>query len=493
MIRPKRTKIVATLGPASRDPETIDELIRSGVDVFRLNAAHADHDTLRRDVAAVRDAALRLGTAVGVLVDLQGPKIRIGSLENAEPIFLQRGEQLVLSCEPGVVGRGARGGEPARVGSRYFGLAGDVRPGERVLLDDGMIELKVETIDGTEISTRIVHGGLLKQHKGINLPGSSVSMSSLSEKDLADLAVVLELRVDFVAISFVRRPDDVVRLKELIRAANSDARVVAKIERPEAVTNFAAILEVTDAVMIARGDMGVELGPEVVPGVQKRIIRQAIEARKPVITATQMLESMITNPRPTRAEASDVANAIYDGTSAVMLSAETASGKFPVRAAKIMSRIVRRTESELFGEADGWQRRAVLRRGESVTLATVQAAAYAAFLADARLVAVFSESGHTAQLLAGERTETPVYVFTPSQRTVQRLTLVWGVTPLLLSRVDSVQAMMSEAEELLLRLGVARVGDTYAIVVGTSRRPGIANILKLRTVGDDESVGVQGG
>src|SRR5690606_6400829 len=280
----------------------------------------------------------------------------------------------------------------------------------------------------------------LKQYKGINLPGSTVSMASLTDKDLDDLEVALECQVDFVAISFVRFPEDITLLKERIVAAGSDAMVIAKIERPEAVQNLVGILAVTDAVMIARGDMGVELGPEVVPGVQKRIIRLAVEARKPVITATQMLESMITNPRPTRAEASDVANAIYDGTSAVMMSAETASGQFPVRAAKIMARIVRRTESDLFDTFEITRRRRRGAKALSVTLATVRAAAYASLLVDSRLIAVFTESGRTAQLLAGERSGTHVFAFTPSQRTVQRLALTWGVTAVQLRRTTDVRS-----------------------------------------------------
>jgi pyruvate kinase len=493
MLRPKRTKIVATLGPSSRAPRTIEDLIRAGVDVFRLNAAHADHDALRADVRRIREVAARLKTGTAVLIDLQGPKIRVGSFRNAEPIFLSRGQQLIISCAPDVVGEVAPEGQVTRISSRYEGLAGDVRPGERILLDDGMIELKVLEIEGLEILTRVVHGGLLKQHKGINLPGSAVSMSALSEKDLGDLAVALEEGVDYVAISFVRRAEEVVRLKQLIADAGSDARVIAKIERPEAVADLESILAVSDVLMIARGDMGVELGAEVVPGVQKRIIRASIEARKPVITATQMLESMITNPRPTRAEASDVANAIYDGTSAVMLSAETASGKYPVRAVRIMARIIRRTEADMFEEWEFSRRRRRGAKGVTVTQATVRAGAYAALLTDARLIAVFTESGSTAQLLAGERTITHVYAFTPSQRTVQRLALIWGVTAIKLTRVQSVRSMVNEGERLLLAGGVIGPGDHYVVIVGTSRRPGFANIMKIRTVGDlEESAADQG-
>ncbi|MBI5853125.1 MAG: pyruvate kinase [Planctomycetes bacterium] len=492
MLRPKRTKIVATIGPASRHPRIIEQLIRAGVDVFRLNAAHCDHATLRADTQAIRAVAKELGAGVGVLVDLEGPKIRVGALRDAEPIFLPRGEPLVIVCEAGYVGRKAEDGQPIRIGTRYLRLAHDVRPGERVLLDDGMIELKVNRVDGREIHARVVHGGLLKQHKGINLPSTKVSTAPLSEKDRSDLDVALECGADFVAISFVRKAEDVRRLKAIIKARGADARVIAKIERPEAVDAIDSILAEADAIMVARGDMGVELGPEAVPAVQKQLIRKAIEARKPVITATQMLESMITNPRPTRAEASDVANAIYDGTSAVMLSAETASGKYPVRSVRIMARIVRRTEVDLFAEWEFTRRR---KRGEKVsgvTLATVRASAWAALMAEAKLIAVYTESGSTAQLLAGERTATQVYAFTPSARTVQRLALAWGVTAVKLSRVQSVRAMVNEGEEILLEQHLVHRGDRYVIVVGTSRRPGLANIMKIRTVESDEEPAARG-
>ncbi len=484
MIRPKRTKIVATMGPASRDARTIENLIRAGVDVFRMNAAHLDHKSMARDVHAVRRAARKLKASVGVLVDLQGPKIRVGSFKDAEPIFLQRGKELVISCEPGVLGQIPPEGQPIRIGTRYPGLAEDVRAGERILLDDGNIELRVQSVEGKEIRTRVVYGGLLKQHKGINLPGTAVSAASLAEKDIGDLDAALDLGVDFIAVSFVREPEDIKRVKARIEAHRHSADVIAKIERPEAVQHLSKILEVCDAVMVARGDMGVELGAEAVPSVQKRIIREAIEVRKPVITATQMLESMVTNPRPTRAEASDVANAIYDGSSAVMMSAETASGKYPVRATRIMERIIRRTEADLFSEWEFTRRRRRGAKGLGVTMATVRAAAYGALLSDARLVAVFTESGRTAQLLCAEQIATQIYAFTPFQHTVQRLTLTWGVSPIKLRRTRSVTTMVAEAEEILVEGGILKAGDTYVVVVGTSRRAGVANIMRLRTVGD---------
>jgi pyruvate kinase len=482
MRAPNRTKIVATVGPASRGAARIEELIREGVDVFRLNAAHCDHPTLVRDMSTIRRAAKRLRAGIGILVDLQGPKIRVGSFRDAEPIWLRRGEELDIVCDPSLVGQTFDDGRPTRIGCRYEGLAGDVRRGERVLLDDGNMELRVVRVRGKEIRARVVHGGLLLQHKGLNLPGSAVSMGSVTEKDLDDLDVVVEHGVDYVAQSFVRSADEIERLKSRIKDKGSDALVVAKIERREAVRDLDAILEVADGLMVARGDMGVELGPENVPSVQKRIIRKAIEARKPVITATQMLESMVTNPRPTRAEASDVANAIYDGTSAVMLSAETASGKYPTRAVRIMDRIIRKTETDLFHDWEYSRRRHRRERITSVTEATVRAAAYAALLSESKLLAVFTESGATAQLLSGERTPTRIVAFTPFARTVQRLALTWGVSAVKVSRTRTSHEMTLEGERIMVQSKLAKKGDRVVVVVGSQRRPGIANVMNITTL-----------
>ncbi len=483
-----RTKIVATLGPASRTPESIVKLIEAGVNVFRLNAAHADHKILVRDIRRVRKAARSVKSGTGILVDLQGPKIRVGSFREAEPIWLQSGQSLIMVCDSDFVTEVPSEGEMTRIGCRYPGLADDVRKGERILLDDGNIELKAVKIDGNEIHVEVVYGGLLKQHKGINLPGSKVSMSCLEPKDLADLKVVLEHDVDFIALSFVRTPADVEQLKGLVEEAGSDARVIAKIERPEAVENIEAIIAVADGVMVARGDMGVELGPELVPGIQKRIIRMSNEAGKPVITATQMLETMISAPRPTRAEASDVANAIYDGTSAVMLSAETASGKYPLETVEIMTQIINQSESDLY---EGWdctsRRFGDVEAGSlSVSSATVRAAARAAHEVDATAIAVFTESGSAAQILASQRTPTRIVAFTPFQRTVHRMALSWGVTAMRVSRTRTSHEMTLEGERILIREGISQVGDHIVVIVGHTRRSGLANIMNIRRLGDEE-------
>ncbi len=472
-----RTKIVATLGPASNSEAMITELVKAGADVFRLNCAHSDHATLITVIRRVRRVARKQKRSIGILADLQGPKIRVGRFKNAEPIFLKRGAELIIDCTPGVEGE-PNGGSHIRIGTIYRDLCKDVKQGERILLDDGLIELKTLRVAGDEIHTRVVHGGMLHQFKGINLPGSNVTTSCLSRKDLADLRCVLEHGVDFVALSFVRSPEDVETLRRHIRKAGADASIIAKIERPEAVKRLPAILAVADGLMVARGDMGVEMGPEAVPPVQKRIIALCNQARKPVITATQMLESMVVNPRPTRAEASDVANAIYDGTSAVMLSAETATGKHPVRSVKIMERIIRSAEREVYAEF--LQRRRRETTGVGVTMATVRAGAYAAYEADARLIVVYTESGTTAQLLAGERPPTHVIAFTPFWRTVQRLSLTWGITARKIPPGRTSHELVLAGDRHLRAEGLVKAGDRIVVIAGTVRQSGLTNSMSIR-------------
>ena len=477
-----RSKIVATVGPSSDSPEAIGGLVKAGVDVFRINAAHCTPKKIGQLIRRIRKVDRLLKAGVGVMVDLQGPKIRVGSFLNAEPIWLQSGMNLIISTEPGLIGEKAASGETTRIGTRYAGFAGDVKPRERILLDDGNIELRVVKVEGTEVMTRVVYGGLLKQHKGINLPGSKVSTDCLTADDLADLEVALDRGADFIALSFVRSHRDIERLQEHIDRLGSDAEIIAKIERPEAVQDLTKIVAVSDALMVARGDLGVEMGPELVPGLQKRIIRAAVQARKPVITATQMLESMVINPRPTRAEASDVANAIYDGTSAVMLSAETASGRYPIQAVRIMNRILRESERDIFSAGSELRLRRDPNRRSSVTLATARASVYAAMDVGAKAIAVFTEAGGTVRAVATERAPTQVLAFTPYQRTVQRLSLVWGVQAIKVSRTRTSHEMTLEAEQILLDRKLAKPGDTIVVVVGASRKQGLTNIMNIRTL-----------
>ena len=473
-----RTKIVATIGPASHTEEIIEDLVRVGVDVFRVNCAHASHDSIRRMVRRIRRVAKRLDAPVGILADLQGPKIRVGKLKNAEPIYLKRGMKVVIDCAVGVVGE-ARADGSVVIGTGYDRLAKDVSKSERILLDDGNLELKVTGVSGARITTKVVYGDMLIQSKGINLPGTKVSASCLSPKDLADLEVAIDAQVDFVALSFVREASDVHELRRHIQRMKGDVSIIAKIERPEAVKNLPAILEATDAVMVARGDMGVEMGPEVVPQVQKRIIELCNQSNKPVITATQMLETMISNPRPTRAEASDVANAIYDGTSAVMLSGETASGKYPVRTVRTMEKIVRSAEKQAVAMQD---RRRRLSNHITPTEATVRAAAYAAFNTGARLIACYTETGSTSMQLAAERPPTHIVGFTPSRRTVQRMALVWGVIPRKVRPGRTSHALTIDGDRIMREEGLVKPGDHIVQIAGTVRQAGLTNTMSIRTL-----------
>jgi pyruvate kinase len=475
-----RTKIVATLGPASNTDTMVAKLVQAGVDVFRINCAHADHETIGETVLRVRRIAQRQHRAIGILADLQGPKIRVGRFEKPEPIYLKRGSELVIDVTPGVVGA-IVSESTVRIGTGYRGLAKDVAAGERILLDDGNLEVKVERVDGPVIHSRVVYGGMLHQFKGINLPGTKVSASSMSAKDLADLRCALSHEVDFVALSFVRSAADVTALRAHIRRLRGDAQIIAKIERPEAIKDIVSILDAADALMVARGDMGVELGPEAVPPVQKRLIELANRARKPVITATQMLESMIVNPRPTRAEASDVANAIYDGTSAVMLSAETASGKHPLRSVRTMEKIIRTAERDVYTRMVD-RRRSIGNVAATATAATVRAAAHAAFEAKARLIACYTETGATARQIAGERPPTHIVVLTPSQRTMQKLALIWGVVPRKIKPGRTSEALIRDGDRMMRAEGLVRPGDRIVQIAGTVRQSGLTNTMSIRVM-----------
>jgi pyruvate kinase len=483
MTLPNRTKIVATLGPSTDNEEVLAQLIKAGTNVFRINCSHSGHDGIVDRIKLVRRVAKSLDMPVGVLADLQGPKMRVGRLKNEEPILLRPGAPLIIASDKTVLGEDAKPGEVIRIGSQYELLANDVKPGERILIDDGNIEVVVDKISGRDVHCTVVYGGLLKQFKGINLPGTAVSAETMSEKDIGDLKVALEHNVDFVALSFVRRASDLRLLRKYIDAANSGAKMISKIERPEAIENLEEIIDESYGVMVARGDMGVELGPEAVPSLQKRIIKLSLAASRPVITATQMLESMITNPRPTRAEASDVANAIYDGTSAVMLSAETASGKYPVRTVEIMSSIIRRTEEEIFTH---WRYAPITQPTgteiSSVALSTARAGAYAALEAGAKVIAVFTESGATARHLSGERISTRVWAFTPHDETVQRLALSWGINARKIAKGSSSHEDTLEGEKVLIREGIVQKGDRMVVVFGTTSDTGMTNMMHIRTL-----------
>ena len=453
----RRTKIVATLGPASSEPARMRELIEAGVNVFRINFSHGTADIHRVNVERVRSIAAELGVNVGILQDLQGPKIRVGKFAE-DQIDLVVGAPFALTCDD------ASPGDATRVGVTYAGLCQDVKPGDSLLLDDGRLALKVEAVQGATIRTVVTLGGVLSNNKGINIPEADLSIPALTDKDVEDLEIGAELDVDWVAMSFVRSRDDLLLARHYLARVGSKAKLMAKIEKPTAVERFAEILREVDGVMVARGDLGVELPPERVPQIQKKLIRACLDAGKPVVTATQMLESMIHNPTPTRAEASDVANAIYDGTDAVMLSAETAVGAYPVEAVQMMARIARTVEGDERYIAD--MRDHALPPDETTADAVSKGACDMAYALQAELIVTFSSSGTTAQRVARHRPSAPVLAITPSERVYRQLSIVWGVMPHLSADIASTDEMVGVATQVLTERKVVAPGTRYVITAG---------------------------
>lgn len=467
----RRTKIVATIGPASRSPEVLERLIRAGVDVVRLNFSHGTHEQHLEVIQRVRAIAARLERSVALLQDLSGPKIRTGKVRGGE-IELRDGARLAITTDEAVEGT------PELIATTYDPLPRDVRAGDRILLDDGNLELRVLASAGQRVECEVVHGGTLKSNKGMNLPGVSLSTPALTEKDRRDLAFGLAQGVDYVALSFVRQAADVAECKALIAAAGARTPVIAKIEKREAVNDLAGVLEVTDGVMVARGDLGVELSTEEVPTLQKRIIQMANGAGKVVITATQMLESMIENARPTRAEASDVANAILDGTDAIMLSAETASGRFPEEAVETMARIARYTEQH-YG-LRGPQR--VVGTGSTVARSLARVAATVAEELDCRLIVAFTESGQTARLVSAFRPQAVIAAVTFNESTYRQLALWWGVLPVRSEFAQTTDEMVVRGEALLREKGLVQAGDTILMLGGQSHTAGATNMLRVHAI-----------
>ncbi|MCS6952059.1 MAG: pyruvate kinase [Bryobacterales bacterium] len=470
----RNTKIVATLGPASDTPEQIRRLMEAGADVFRLNASHGTREDHRRLAAAVRQASAELGVHAGLLLDLQGPKIRLGDFAGGGCV-LQTGARFTITTEPVL-------GTSERASTSYTALPWDVRPGDRILLADGAVELRVLATDATAVHTEVVSGGPIGDRKGINLPGVPLSVPSLTEKDLADLELAQEPGVDIVALSFVRRPEDVRSLRDELARRGLDVPIVAKIEKPEAWHNLDAILAEANGVMVARGDLGVELELEKVPFIQKAIIERARTRGRYVITATQMLESMVDTPWPTRAEVSDVANAIYDGTDAVMLSEETSVGKYPVEAVRMMARIA--------AEADSTVRTRGLQEpphGPNPSYAEIvaDAAHQAAHNAGLSAIVVFTATGFSARLIARYRPRVPIYAFTPSDAVARRLSPVYGVRPILAPDVPSTDDMLALMDRVLIERRLVRPGDGVVFVAGQPiGRAGTTNLLKLHRVGE---------
>jgi pyruvate kinase len=470
----RHSKIVCTIGPACRSPRILERLLRAGMDVARLNFSHGSQEEHLRTIAQLRAAAQSLAKTIAILADLQGPKIRTGALAGGGPVLLRSGQKFVITTARVL-------GDSTRVSTIFRPLPKEVHRDDRILLSDGLIELRVERVRGGEVICQVINGGALGEHKGINLPGVNLHVPAVTQKDRADLAFALKHGADYVAVSFVRRPEDVLIAKSLIRRARKDTPVIAKLEKPEAIENLDAILRVADGVMVARGDLGVEMSPERVPVVQKTIIARAREFRRPVITATQMLESMTENPRPTRAEASDVANAIFDGSDAVMLSAETASGKYPVEAVSMMARIIEDAEASIT-EFPRPASQEQLKVAETVA----ELVCHASRELHMKLIAVFTHSGFTARLISRYRPMVPIIAFSPEAETRRRMALIWGVMPKQIEDTRKIDNLAAVAEKHLLRERLVRKGDVIGIVAGTPMGiRGTTNFMKLHVIGGE--------
>jgi pyruvate kinase len=471
----RRAKILATLGPASRESSVIESLLAAGANAVRINMSHGTQEEHAETIKRARAAAERLKRPLSVLVDLAGPKIRTGMLKGGQPVQLEAGAVFTLTTRSVV-------GDAREVSTNYAGLAHDVKPGARILLDDGAIELAAESTTETDVVTRVVNGGTLSERKGINLPGVSLPIPSLTDKDRRDLNWAVRERADYIALSFVRRAEDCAEAKSLIRATGGRQPLVAKIEMAEAIDNLEQIVATADGVMVARGDLGVETSVELVPVYQKRIIGEANRKERVVITATQMLQSMISEPRPTRAEASDVANAVWDGTDAVMLSAETAAGKYPVSAVATMARIIEAAET---GKPTALRdrRRFEGRQSGRVSRALCEAASFAAEEIDARTVAVITESGLMARRLSNLRPAQRIVALTTERAVCDNLSLVWGVETLVLPPCDSTEEMLKTCERMLLESGIAQHGETIVLMAGRLSGLGLSSSVTLYTIG----------
>ncbi|AZK93580.1 MULTISPECIES: pyruvate kinase [Streptomyces] len=475
----RRAKIVCTLGPATDSYEGIKALVEAGMDVARLNLSHGSYAEHEERYRHVRKASDETGRSVGVLVDLQGPKIRLGRFREG-PVLLERGDLFTITVEE-------TEGDRHLCGTTYSGLAGDVTPGERILVDDGKVALEVTSVDGPHVRTTVVEGGMVSDNKGLNLPGVAVSVPALSGKDIDDLRWALRTGADVIALSFVRSGRDIEDVHRIMDEEGRRLPVIAKVEKPQAVENIEEIVAAFDGIMVARGDLGVEMPLEQVPIVQKRAVKLAKRNAKPVIVATQMLDSMIDNSRPTRAEASDVANAVIDGTDAVMLSGETSVGKYAVETVRTMSRIVAAAEEDVL--AQGLPPLTERNKPRTQGGAVARAAAETGDFLGAKFLVAFTQSGDTARRLSRYRSPIPLLAFTPDPATRSQLNLTWGVETFLGPQVDSTDAMVAQVDEELLKIGRCRPGDTVVITAGSP--PGVSgstNLVRVHRIGESETV-----
>lgn len=466
-----KTKIIGTIGPVSSQEKVLEPLIRNGLDGVRLNFSFGTNKEFEEIIKLVRRIEARLKKPIAIIQDLQGIKIRTGILKGGEA-FLRKGSDFTITTKKMV-------GNESIVSTTYRSLTRDVKKGDRILLDDGLIELKVREVKGREVRCRVIEGGILRDHKGINLPGVKISAPPLTKKDIEDLRFGISHGVDYIALSFVRSHKDILELKKRIKEIGANIPVIAKIEKPEAIKNLDRILKVSDSALVARGDLGVEMAPEEVPILQKEIILKARKARIPVITATQMLESMTEHLRPTRAEASDVANAIFDGTDSVMLSRETSVGKYPLEAVRMMRRIIDASESKsterAMPPAEG---------GLSFPEAICLSAYTAAMKVKAKFIVVFTQSGSTALLISKLRPPVPIIAFTPHEEIMRRMTLYWGVIPKIMKPIENTDEMIDEVERVMLSERLARKGDILIILSGAPiYKKGTTNLMKIHRIG----------
>ena len=468
------TKIVATLGPASSNAETIGQLIDAGVDVFRLNFSHGTHESHRELIHLIRDVSKNLGLEVGILQDLCGPKIRVGVMQGGRVTLVNQAEVVITTQSVE--------GTPDRIPCEYRSLADDIKPGERVLLDDGSIELKVDAVTGEDILCTVLQGGDLKDHKGMNLPDTKVSSPALTDKDKRDLHFGLGEDVDFIALSFVRDPEDIHELRSIIKKDHKNARIIAKIEKPEAIDKIDEIIDATDGIMVARGDLGVEMDVAQVPLLQKEIIYRANAADRYVITATQMLESMIHHPYPTRAEVTDVATAVIDGTDAVMLSGETAAGEYPVKSVEMMDHVARVTEQYLRKRPPTWDWARI--NPETVMHDAIGNAVLQLWKdMDVKAIATYTTSGGTAIYLSKSRPFSPIVVFTPEVEALRRMKLYWGVLPILDKSIDNNFDLITTVNQLVQERGFAKPGDNIILIESNKiGKVGNNNIIEIRKV-----------
>jgi pyruvate kinase len=475
----RKAKILATLGPASREPALLEALLAAGANGVRINMSHGTQAEHAENIARARAAAERMKRPLAILVDLSGPKIRTGVLKNGQPVQLEANSLFTITTR-------SVAGDAREVSTNYPGMARDLKPGARLLLDDGLIELHVERVTDTDVVCRVINGGSLGERKGINLPGVALPIPSLTDKDRRDLQWAVRQGVDYIALSFVRRAQDCVEAKALIESAGGRQPLVAKIEKAEAIDHLTDIVAAADGVMVARGDLGVETSVELVPVYQKRIIEQANLASKFVITATQMLQSMVTNPRPTRAEASDVANAVWDGSDCLMLSNETAMGQNPVASVATMARIIESAETGRNTGSSGASKWAGKQSGK-FSRALCEAAAFAAEEMSIKTTAVFTESGLMARRLSALRPDQRIIALTNSRDVQNELALIWGIEALVHPACETTEEMVKMSDRSLLEAGIAQQGEMIVLMAGKLSGRGLSRSVKLHEIGDADS------